>query len=72
MVTKRKPVVEYRVTELVAKADRLRGSKKERVSDISEVDEGKQTNGCSFLFQDLITASGNIISPNGRRLWGMS
>ncbi len=71
MTRKRTPTVEYRATAKVAPADRPEESRKEPASGYPATGEGKQKNELSSLSQDSVTSTGEIISPNGIRLWGM-
>ncbi len=71
-MTKRKNLtVEYVPPVAVTMADRPEESRKEQVSRFPAVGEGKQTNEYSPLSQDSVTSTGEVISPNGIRLWGM-
>lgn len=71
MVRKRNPTVEHRPTAEVAMADKPEESRKEQVSGYLATGEGKQKNEHSLLSQDSVTSTGEVISPNGIRLWGM-
>ncbi len=71
MVRKRTPTVEYRATAKVAMADKPEESRKEQVSGYPATGEGKQNKEHFSLSQDSVTSTGEIISPNGIRLWGM-
>ncbi len=71
MVRKRNPAVEYRMTEEVSMVDRPEESRKGQVSGYPATGEGKQNNEHSSLSQDSVTSTGEIIFPNGIRLWGM-
>ncbi len=71
MVRKGTLTVEYRATAKVAMADQPEESRKEPVSGYPATGEGKQNNEHSSLSQDAVTSTGDIISPNGIRLWGM-
>ncbi len=70
-MSKRDPTVEYVQPAVVTTADRPRESRKEQVSGYPTAGEGKRNNGHSSLSQDLVTSTGEVISPNGVRLWGM-
>ncbi len=71
MVRERNPMVEHGATVKVALADRPEESRKEPGSGYPATGEGKQKNEHSSLSQDSVTSTGEIISPNGIRLWGM-
>jgi len=71
VVRKRNPTVEYRTAAKVAMADRLEESRKELASGYPATGEGKQNNNRSSLSADSVTSTGETISPNGVRLWGM-
>ncbi len=71
MARKRNPAVEYVPPAVVTTADRPRESRKEQVSGYPAAGEGKQNNEHSSLSQDSVTSTGEVISPNGIRLWGM-
>ncbi len=71
MARKRNPAVEHGRTELITMADRPKESRKEQVSGYPVAGEGKQNNEHSSLSQDSVTSTGEVISPNGIRLWGM-
>ena len=71
MVRKRNPRVEYRTTAKVAMADRPEEYRKEPVSGYPAADAGKQNIEHSSLSQGSVTSTGDIVSPNGIRLWGM-
>ncbi len=71
MVRKRNPTVEYRAAAKIAIADRLEESRKELASGYLATSEGKQNNNRSSLSADSVTSTGETISPNGVRLWGM-
>jgi len=71
MVRKRNLLVEHEPTAKVAIADRPEEPKKEQVLGYLVTGEGKQNNEHSSLSQDSVTSTGEIISPNGIRLWGM-
>ncbi len=71
MVRKRNLTVEYRATAKVAMADRPAESRKEPVSGYPATGEDKQNNEHFSLSQDSVTSTGDIISPNGIRLWGV-
>ena len=71
MPRRRNPVAEYRVIELTTMADRPKEPRKEQGSGYLAVGEGKQNNEHSSLSQDSVTSTGEVISPNGIRLWGM-
>jgi len=45
--------------------------RREQVSDGYAADEDKQNNNRSSLSADKVTSTGETISPNGIRLWGM-
>ena len=64
-------MVKYALPAVVTAADRPRESRKEQVSGYPVVGEDKQNNGHSPLSQDMETSIGEIISPNGIRLWGL-
>ncbi len=71
MSRKSNPAVEHRKTELITMADRPKESRKEQVSGYPVAGEGKRNNKHSSLSQDMETSTGEVISPNGIRLWGM-
>ncbi len=71
MARKRNPAVEHRKTELITMANRPKESRKEQVSGYPTADEGKQNNEHSSLSRDSVTSTGEVISPNGIRLWSM-
>ena len=71
MRRKRTPTVEYRATVKVASTDGPEESREEPASGYPATGEGKQNNELSSLSQDLVTSTGELISPNGIRLWGM-
>ncbi len=71
MVRKRKSMMEHRPTVEAALADRPEESRKEQVSGYPAAGEGKRNSEHSSLSQDSVTSTGEIISPNGIRLWGM-
>ena len=71
MARKRNPAAEYRVIKLITMADRPKESRKEQASGYPAIGEGKQNNEHSSLSQDSVTSTGEVISPNGIRLWGM-
>jgi len=71
MARKSNPAVEQGMTELITMADRPKESSKEQVSGYPAAGEGKQNNEHSFLFQDSVTSTGEVLSPNGIRLWGL-
>ncbi len=71
MARRRDSRVEYRPTAEAVMADRPKESRKEQASGYPAVGEGKQDNGHSSLSQDSVTSTGEVISPNGIRLWGM-
>ncbi len=60
-----------RLTAADLMADKPKESRKEQVSGYPAADEGKQTNEHSSLSQGSVTSTGEVISPNGIRLWGM-
>ncbi len=68
---KRNPAVEHRMTELITMADRSEEPRKEQVSGYPAAGEGKQNNEYSSLSQDSVTSTGEVLTPNGIRLWGM-
>ena len=71
MVRKRNPAVEHGPTAEVAMADKPEESRKGQVSGYPATGKGKQKNEHSSLFQDSVTSTGEVISLNGIRLWGM-
>ncbi len=71
MSRRRGPTAEYVQPALVTTADRPGESRKEQVSGYPAAGEGKQSNEHSPLTQDMETSTGEIISQNGIRLWGM-
>ncbi len=71
MVRKRNTTVEYRATAKVAMADRPEEYRKEPVSGYPAADAGKQNAEHFSLSQDSVTSTGDIVSSNGIRLWGM-
>lgn len=71
MSRKRTPTVEHRTTATVTMADKPKQSRKETASGYPATDEGKQSNKLSSLSQDSVTSTGDNISMNGIRLWGM-
>ena len=71
MVRKRNPTVEHGPTAEVASADRPEESRKEPGSGYPATGEGNQKNEHSSLSQDSVTSTGEVISLNGIRLWGM-
>ncbi len=71
MARKRNPTVKHKMTELITMGDKLKESRKEQISGSPAVGEGKQNNEHPSLSQDSVTSTGEIISPNGIRLWGM-
>ena len=70
-MARRSLTVQYKPTAKVAMADRPEESRKEPVSGYPATGAGKQSNEHSSLSQDSVTSTGDIISPNGIRLWGM-
>ncbi len=72
MVRRRNPAVEYRATAKVAMGDRPEKSGEELVLGYPATGEGKPNNERPSLSQDSVTSTGDVISPNGIRLWGMS
>jgi hypothetical protein len=70
-MAKRNLTVEYRPTVEVALADKPEASRREQVSGYPVIGEGKQNKEHFSLSQDSVTSTGEIISPNGIRLWGM-
>ena len=70
-MVRRDLAVEYKATAKVVMANKLKESRKEPVSGYLATGAGKQNNERSSLSQDSITSTGDIISPNGIRLWGM-
>ena len=71
MVRRRNLTVEHRPTAKVAMTDGPEEPKKEQVSGYPATAEGKQNKEHFSLSQDSVTSTGEIISPNGIRLWGM-
>ncbi len=71
MTRRRDLTVEHGSTAKVAMADKAEESRKEQALGYPATGEGKQKNGHSSLSQDSVTSTGEVISPNGIRLWGM-
>ncbi len=71
MARRKDPTVKYRPIAEVAMAGRPEESRKEQVSGYPATGKGKKNNEHSSLSQDSVTSTGEIISPNGIRLWGM-
>ena len=70
-MSRRDPTVEYVPPAVVTTADRPRESRKEQVLGYSTAGEGRKNNEHSSLSQDSVTSTGEVISPNGIRLWGL-
>ncbi len=60
-----------RLTAADIMADKPKEYRREQVSGYYAADEDKQNNNRSSLSADSVTSTGETISPNGIRLWGM-
>ena len=71
MVLRRAPTKEYKPRAAVKKTYRSQKLVKEQLLNYSNTGEDKQQNNRSSLSADSVTSTGEIISPNGIRLWGI-
>ena len=71
IMSRRDPIEEHKPRVVVKKTYRSKEHVKEQILDYSNVGEDKQNNNRSSLSADRVTSTGETISPNGIRLWGM-
>ena len=62
---------EYISKAMVKTATRPKESGKEKIAGSPITSKRNQDNGHSYLSQDMETSTGETISRNGIRLWGM-
>ncbi len=70
-MSRKDQIEEHQPRAVVKKTYRSKEHVKEQVLDCSNVGEDKQKNDRSSLSPDSVTSTGELISPNGIRLWGM-
>ena len=70
-MSRRNPTEEHNPRAVVKKTYRSQEHVKGQILNYSNADESKQNNEHSPLSQNSITSTGEVISPNGIRLWGM-
>ena len=70
-MSRRDPTEEHKPRAVAKKPYRSQEHVKEQLLNHSNAGEDKQKNNLSFLSADSVTSTGETISPNGIRLWGM-
>jgi len=70
-MSRRDPTEEHNPRAIVKKTYRSQEHVKGQILNYSNAGEDKQKNNHFSLSADSVTSTGEIISPNGIRLWGM-